>query len=126
VDAAERTPFVHADVSLMERVLENLIDHAIRHTPSGGNVSVRLHTEGARLVAEVADTGQGISSTELPFTFDRFYRGVNGRAQASEGAGLGLAITKRILELHDTTIEVQSDGRTGTRFTFSLPLHGTG
>jgi predicted ATPase/signal transduction histidine kinase len=123
LEAAPRPPFVRADLGLMERVLNNLIGNAIRHTPEGGQVTLRLSVEGARLVAQVADTGHGIAATELPFVFDRFYRGVNARTGGSAGVELGLAITKRILELHDTSIEVASDGTSGACFTFSLPLH---
>jgi signal transduction histidine kinase len=72
--------------------------------------------------AQVADTGCGIPPTELPFIFDRFYRGLSSRAGVGGGAGLGLAITKRILDLHGTGIEVRSDEHSGTCFTFGLPL----
>ena len=113
-----------ADLSLMERVLENLIGNALQHTPAGGRVCVRLWADRERLSAQVADTGSGIPGADLPFIFDRFYRGAKGRTAASGGAGLGLAITKRILELHATEIRVESDAKTGTRFVFSLPLHG--
>jgi signal transduction histidine kinase len=123
VEAAPRLPFVDADLSLMERVLENLIGNALQHTPAGGQVCVRLSADSGRLWAQVEDTGSGISSAELPFIFDRFYRGDKG-AGASGGAGLGLAITKRILELHETEIRVESDTKAGTRFTFTLPLYG--
>jgi signal transduction histidine kinase len=123
VEAAPHLPFVNADLSLMERVLENLIGNALQHTPAGGQVCVRLSAEGMRLSAQVADTGSGIPSADLPFIFDRFYRGADGRTRTSGGAGLGLAITKRILELHDTEIRVESDAKSGTRFAFSLPLH---
>jgi signal transduction histidine kinase len=123
LEATPRPPFVQADLGLMERVLNNLISNAIRHTPEGGQVTLRLRVEGNRLFSQVADTGHEISATELPFVFDRFYRGVNARTGGSAGVELGLAITKRILELHDTRIEVTSDGKSGTCFTFSLPLH---
>ena len=73
---------------------------------------MRLCAEGARLSAQLAVTGSGIASAELPFIFDRFYCGENGRTRASGGAGLGLAIAKRILELHDTEIRVDSDPKT--------------
>ena len=124
LEAVPHPPFVRADLGLIERVLDNLISNAIRQTPPGGQVCVRLHQEGHRHFAQVSDSGPGIPSAELPFIFDRFYRGANGRTGTSGGAELGLAITKRILELHETTIEVQSDEKSGTRFTFSLPLHG--
>ncbi|TMH76376.1 MAG: GAF domain-containing protein [Betaproteobacteria bacterium] len=124
LEAVPHPPFVRADLGLIERVLDNLISNAIRQTPPGGQVCVRLHQEGHRHFAQVSDSGPGIPSAELPFIFDRFYRGANGRTGTSGGAELGLAITKRILELHETTIEVQSDEKSGTRFTFSLPLQG--
>ena len=124
VDAPAQLPFVEADVSLMERVLDNLIGNALQHTPTGGQVSVRLRTQGEHLLAQVADTGNGIASAELPFIFDRFYRGAGGRSGATGGAGLGLAIAKRILELHGTEIAVDSDAGIGTCFSFSLPLQG--
>ena len=123
VEAAAPLPFVDADVSLMERVLENLIGNALKHTPAGGHVSVQLSAEGECLRTRVADTGRGIPGAVLPFIFDRFYRGSDGRSGGG-GAGLGLAITKRILELHGTGIQVQSDAGTGTCFTFSLPIGG--
>jgi predicted ATPase/signal transduction histidine kinase len=123
VQAAARLPFVDADVSLMERVLENLIGNALQHTPAEGRVSVRLCADDERLHAEVADSGSGIADAELPFIFDRYYRGAEGRRSASGGAGLGLAITKRILELHGTEIAVQRSPAGGTCFTFSLPLY---
>ncbi len=123
VDAAEDLPFVHADLSLIERVLENLLGNALQHTPAGGRVSITLRTDGTQVVAQVADSGCGIAGAELPFVFDRYYRGDNAHRTAS-GAGLGLAITKRILDLHGAWIEVTSDSMSGTRFTFGLALSG--
>lgn len=123
-EAVPPSPLVKADVAMIERVLDSLIGNAIARTPVGGQVALRLRTDGDRLVAEVADTGQGISATERPFVFDRFYRDANGRTGNAGGVGLGLAISKRILDLHEAGIEVHSDGENGTRFTFSLPLHG--
>ena len=107
----------------MERVLDNLIGNAITHTPSGGLVRVQIFAEGGRVLAQIADTGCGIAAADLPF-FDRFYRSSNTSSRKSNGAGLGLAITKRILELHDATIFVESDEGTGTRFTLALPQIG--
>jgi signal transduction histidine kinase len=107
-----------SDPSLIERVLENLIGNALRHTPAGGRVAIALRGEGAQVAVEIADTGCGIAGAELPFIFDRFYRG-DGAQRRGAGAGLGLAITKRILDLHCARIEVQSDA-SGTRFRFVL------
>jgi two-component system OmpR family sensor kinase len=115
-------PFVRADISLVERVLQNLIENAIRHTPARGSVTVSLAPEEDSIRVRVEDTGGGISEAELPHIFDRFYRGRdNGSNDSSQGAGLGLAITKRILELHGSSIEVASRLHQGTAFTFCLP-----
>ena len=71
---------------------------------------------------DVADTGSGIPAADLPFVFDRYYRSAEARRAGSNGAGLGLAITKRILELHGSGIAVDSRVGAGTRFSFALPV----
>lgn len=114
---------VEADIGLVERALENLIVNAIRYTPGGGTVTVRLAEQADGLAVEVADTGRGIPEDELPHIFDRFYTGrVSG---TGKGTGLGLAITKRILDLHDSAIAVTSQVGEGTTFRFALarPAH---
>jgi len=126
VEAPEHLPFVEADLSLMERVLENLIGNALQHTPAGGRICVQLRDDGAALLVRVADTGRGIPLADLPFVFDRFYRGTQGHRGAAGGAGLGLAIAKRIVELHDGSIGVDSDGASGTCFHLRLPLRRAG
>ncbi len=114
-------PLVAGDIGLIERVLENLIENAIRYTPKGGAVTVALNLENEKIMTQVTDTGCGIAPEDLPYIFDRYYRTGNGRHGSSTGAGLGLAITKRILELHGSTIEAQSVVNKGTTFTFHLP-----
>ena len=124
VDAPAGPPLVHADVRLMERVLDNLIGNALAHTPQGGSVSVRLSRDDAQVRVQVADTGEGIAQDPLPLIFSRFYRVDKTRTAGSgngNGAGLGLAITKRILELHASRIEVESVPLQGTCFSFPLP-----
>jgi signal transduction histidine kinase len=114
-------PFVEADIGMMERVLENLVENALRHTPEQGRVTVRLIANGRLLHVEVEDTGCGIAAEDLPRIFERFYRvGTNG--SPAEGSGLGLAITKRILELHGCPIEARSTPGQGTTFAFGLPV----
>ena len=115
-------PFVSGDIGLIERVLENLIENALRHTPRGGTVTVALDLENQQIMTHVADTGSGISPDDLPHIFDRYYRVNSGQRASSTGAGLGLAITKRILELHGSAIEVQSVVHKGTTFSFHLPV----
>ncbi|MBA2253454.1 MAG: ATP-binding protein [Nitrospirales bacterium] len=123
-DSREGMPFVQADIALIERVLENLLDNALRHTPEGGMVTVSLSSGDLKMTVRVADSGRGISQKDLPYIFDRFYRGEDNQSETSEGAGLGLAIAKRILEIHGSRIEVVSALGAGTTFTFDLPLSG--
>jgi len=116
-------PAVRADLSLIERVLDNLIGNALKHTPAGGNVSVRLREIDGEVEVSVVDTGAGIAAADLPHIFDRYYRGRGASGQPSgdaRGAGLGLAIARRILELHGCEIAVASDA-TGSTFRFMLP-----
>ncbi len=114
-------PYVSADIGLVERVLENLIENAIRHTKEGGTVTVTLSLAQEKIMTQVTDTGCGIPTEDLPFIFDRYYRAEKSRQEQSVGAGLGLAIVKRILELHDSAIEAQSTRQVGTTFRFELP-----
>jgi predicted ATPase/signal transduction histidine kinase len=121
VDAEPGLALVDADLSLIERVLDNLIGNALKHTPPGGGVCVRLVADESAVEVNVVDNGVGIALSDLPFVFDRFYRaGAGPQARDANGAGLGLAITKRILELHGRTVDARSDG-TGSCFRFSLP-----
>lgn len=117
----EGLPFVNADVGLIERVLENLLDNALRHTAAGGRVLVALRDAGDAVAVQVADTGRGIPPEELPYVFDRFYQVKKSEREGSGGVGLGLAIAKRILELHASPIAVDSAPDAGTRFDFALP-----
>ncbi len=120
VSAPDPEPFVYADIALMERVLENLIENALRHTPAGGSVELYLRAEHGEIVAEVSDTGAGIDPRHLPYIFDRFYRVANGGDAETTGAGLGLAIAKRVLDMHGGKIRVESRQPSGTTFRFSL------
>ncbi len=112
-------PYVRADMGLIERVLENLIENALRYTPSGGRVTLDLHGIDNQVVVNVTDTGCGIAKSHLLRVFDRFYR-EHGSGHP-DNAGLGLAIVKRIMQLHEGTIHVQSRVNVGTTFTFGLP-----
>ncbi|MGE0471277.1 MAG: sensor histidine kinase [Nitrospira sp.] len=120
-DIREDLPFVSADIGLIERVLDNLIVNAVRHTPERGVVMVALSLENKKIFTQVSDTGCGIPPEDLPHIFDRYYQVGNSRREKSTGAGLGLAIAKRILELHGSSIEVRSIVNDGTNFTFHLP-----
>ncbi len=120
-DFARNLPFVRADIALIERVFQNLLDNAIRFTPEGGTVTIRLSSEGGNVGVNIADTGEGIAAEDLPHIFDRYSRGPQAPGRENSGAGLGLAIVKKILELHGITIAVTSNAREGTAFSFRLP-----
>jgi signal transduction histidine kinase len=122
-DFATDLPFVSADISLIERVLENLLDNALHHTPTGGQIRVALRRSADGIRVEVNDSGRGIPARELPHIFDRFYRTKSTEQEEPGGAGLGLAIVKRILQLHGTRIEVASSAGVGSNFSFLLPVH---
>jgi two-component system OmpR family sensor kinase len=111
--------WVSADVGMIERVLTNLVDNALKFTGAGGHVSIRLDSRGDCVQVAVADTGRGILPEDLSHLFDPDYR-VSHRGPHS--AGLGLAISRQILELHGSVLQVDSMVGVGTRFAFSLPF----
>ena len=121
-DFSADLPFVSADIGLMERVLENLLENALRFTPDGGTITLSLSPINGRIMIKVMDSGCGIPEEELPYIFDRFYRVSQNHREERGGSGLGLAITKRILELHDSTIQATSTLNAGTTFTFFLTI----
>ena len=121
VNAAAKASMVHADIGLMQRVLENLLRNAVRYTPEGGTISITLDKKPDCIAVAVADTGCGIAEHELGRIFDRFYRSEQGEEERSNSAGLGLAIVKRILDLHGSLITVSSTLNQGTRFEFDIP-----
>ena len=124
-DGSAELPFVKADLALVERVLQNLIDNALRHTPAGGSVTVTTRARERDVLITVADTGSGIPKDHLPHIFDRLYRVDKSRDSRSGGAGLGLAIARQVVELHGGRITVESEPGRGTAFSFSLPLAGS-
>ena len=120
MQVADGLPFVQADIGLIERVLENLIANALRHTPAEGEITVILRVVASDIEIEVQDTGRGIPESELAHIFDRFYRGDN-KERSDSNAGLGLAIAKHIANLHGSDIKVLSTEGTGSQFSFRLP-----
>ena len=115
---------VFADVSLVERALQNLIENAIKYTEPKGKVTLSLTKKGKNIEINITDTGTGIPVNEQPFIFDR-YKQVN-ESFKKQGSGLGLAIVKKIMELHDTTIIVLSTPKEGSSFIFNLPAYQQG
>ena len=121
VDTAHESCMVHADIGLIQRVLENLIRNALKYTPAGGSIKISLDCKPDRVAVAVADTGCGIEEAELEHIFDRFYRSSRSGEHHSDSTGLGLAIVKRILDLHGSRITVTSQMNQGTRFEFDIP-----
>jgi signal transduction histidine kinase len=114
-------PFVNADIALIERVLENLIENAVHNTPRGGSVRLALEARQENVAVLISDTGPGIPPAEQERIFNRFYQLDKSRQSGTGHTGLGLAITKKILELHDRSIAVASSLGAGTTFSFELP-----
>jgi signal transduction histidine kinase len=113
---------VNADRVRMEQVAANLIDNAIKYTPSGGRVTVDAAQEEGRAVLRVSDTGAGIPADELPRIWERLFRGDASRTE--RGLGLGLSLVKAIVEAHGGTVAVESEVGRGTTFTVALPKSG--
>lgn len=122
VKPAGKLPPVNIDSHRIKQVLRNLLENAVAHTRRGGSITVKAWQEGSQIKVSVVDTGEGIPAKDLPNIFERFYRVDKSRARATGGSGLGLTITKRLVEAHGGQIEVQSKPRKGSRFTFTLPL----
>ncbi|MBX3605196.1 MAG: two-component sensor histidine kinase [Piscinibacter sp.] len=118
-----RSTRVHADLALVARVLDSLLENALRHTPEGGRIVLELgHGDGRACIA-VRDTGRGIAADELPGIFERYERATRVRdADHSDHAGLGLAIAQHIVGLHGSRLEVRSTEGVGTTVSFALPL----
>ncbi len=116
------------DARYVGRVLVNLVDNAVRHTPSGGCVRVVARRDGesgaGRVRVEVIDDGEGIAAADLPRVFERFYRGEKSRSREHGGAGLGLAISKGIVEAHGGAIGAEAAQPRGTCIAFTLPAAG--
>jgi signal transduction histidine kinase len=122
VEPPQGTPLVLGDIALIERVVDNLLDNALRYAGPGGGVTVRMSSRHQAMRVEVHDTGPGIPESERIHVFDRFYRGDKSRSSESGHAGLGLSIARSILELHGQSIDLVSAAGQGTTFFFELPV----
>jgi signal transduction histidine kinase len=118
-----RTPALRVDARRIEQALANIVDNALRHTPRGGTVSMRSSANDGHVELAVHNTGSFITPEILPRVFDRFYQVDPVRSRANGNTGLGLAITKEIVEAHGGSVTVASTAETGTEFVISLPAY---
>jgi len=120
-DVPDDMPACTVDAQRISQVLRNLLDNAIAHTPMSGVITVSSKSDNGFIKVTVSDTGEGIPKEDIPNIFERFYRVDKSRARATGGAGLGLTISKRLVESHGGTITAESEAGKGSRFTFTLP-----
>jgi two-component system OmpR family sensor kinase/two-component system sensor histidine kinase BaeS len=116
-DSTPDVTTIEADPIRVAEVLANLVSNAVRHTPTGGSVRVTAEGDGEGVRFSVTDTGAGIPADQLPHVFERFMKSAD-----SGGAGLGLAIAKRLVEAHGGSIEARAADGAGTEIRFFLPV----
>jgi signal transduction histidine kinase len=120
------TPLIESDPRRIEQALANIVDNAVRHTPAGGRVTLRSFAQNGHVELSVHNTGSVIPAAALPRIFERFFQVDPAGARAEGNTGLGLAITREIVEAHGGRVEAQSSESEGTRFTITLPLETRG
>lgn len=113
---------ITADEELMSQVWINLINNSIKFTPSGDSLGIALYRRGQEAVVTIADTGMGIAEEDQAHIFERFYKVDKSRNRMLGGSGLGLSITKKIIDMHEGSIQVQSKLNEGTLFTVTFPM----
>jgi signal transduction histidine kinase len=123
LDIDDNIPFIKADIGMMEKVFQNLLDNAFKFTPAGGEINITLKRKNAsQLTAVISDSGEGIVKEDIPHIFDRYFQIKRISGSKAEGTGLGLAIIKKILDLHSINIEVMSKIKKGTSFMLTIPI----
>jgi len=122
MDMSESLPTVWCDIDRTAQVFANLITNAIRHAPENSTIDISLYIADQHVAMSLADHGPGIPLTDLPYIWDRFYRGDKSRARNHGGTGLGLAITKKLVQAMNGDIIVYSIPNQGATFTFTLPI----
>jgi signal transduction histidine kinase len=115
-------PFVEADGARLGQVVDNLVSNALKFTPEGGRVAVRLGSADGAVAIEVEDSGIGVPAAEQALLFDRFYRASSATRRAIPGSGLGLSVAQAIVEAHGGTIRVTSEEGMGSTFRVVLPV----
>ena len=122
LDFSYDLPLVNADIGMMEKVLQNLLDNALKFTPEGGIITISLTPEKQDILVSIKDNGRGISPDALPHIFERYQKAERTTVTDNVGLGLGLAIVKKILEVHGIEINVESSKESGTIFSFKVPV----
>lgn len=124
IDSSEYEPVpVEGDAERLQQVFLNLLTNAIKFTPEGGKIEIRLRRVGSDVVFEISDTGQGINPQFVPYVFERFRQADSTYTRRIGGLGLGLAIVRHLVELHGGTVTAHSDGKDrGSRFSIKLPI----
>ena len=124
IEMEEGLPLVFADIALVERVIQNLLDNALKFTPEKGTITLKLSHTADSVEVMVIDTGMGISEQDQTYIFER-YRKAKPATKENFGAGLGLAIVKKILDIHNASIRVISRPDHGAAFQFALPVYSS-
>jgi two-component system phosphate regulon sensor histidine kinase PhoR len=122
VDIPSHLPDIAADADKMVQVFINLLDNAIKFSPDGGEISIKVEVNGKMVKCDISDQGIGITKKYMPRIFEKFYRVDNSDVYEISGTGLGLSIIKHIIESHGGKISVRSKPGKGSTFTVSLPL----
>ena len=121
-DTGHKRFIVELDPDLIREAMVNLMSNAMRYTQEGGSVTVRVSRDRRHVILSVSDTGMGIAKEDIPRVFSRFWRSDASREREAGGLGVGLALTKEIVDRHNGTIAVDSEEGVGTTFTLKLPL----
>lgn len=115
-------PLMNLDSTRIEQIIGNLLSNALRYSPENGTIQIATSREANSVMVTISDEGPGISAEDLPFVFDRFYRGDRARARAEGGTGLGLAIARQFAEAHQGSLTAANNRDGGSIFTLSLPI----
>jgi two-component system OmpR family sensor kinase/two-component system sensor histidine kinase BaeS len=118
----ETTVELNADYDRLDQVLSNLVANALRYTPEGGSITLTTRADAAQVIITVTDNGAGIAPEDLPYIFDRFWKGDRARTRDGAGSGLGLAIARQLVRAHGGSIEAASQVGQGATFTITLPI----
>ena len=120
LDADDDLDLITGDPSQLRSAVSNLVDNALKYSPNGGEVHIKLYQQGNDLLLDVTDQGVGIASADLPHIFDIFYQGRGSNSNG--GVGLGLALVHSIVKAHGGSVQVQSQKDVGTTFSLHLPV----